>query len=397
MRISGILLAAAFGVTSTLMPNAASAQDKVLKIGQIGVMSGPSASWGLVSRYSAEALASLINDDGGLPIGDDKYKIEIVSVDDKNDMRAAIAGIERLAYQDKVKYVIGPNVDDPTVAILPVVNKAGLFNISYGFDKKLFTAPNTNTALGMIATYQTAPVVYQYLKDKRDVKTVSFVSWNGVGGTANLEAGLDAAKKVGLEVISSDAVYELGTTDFFPVMGSVVQGKPDLIVLSGVSPAEAPLLIRAARELGYQGIMSTETAQDAKVLEEVAGTAADGFISIGGASAPELASEYMGKFRDRYIQVAGEWNDEAGTKVYALYMLLKTIQAAGPAVIDDVEAFKASLPQFETPNPFITDQSVKLRWVGSSWFGQPRQISVPMVINEYRDGAFKTLFVTSVE
>ncbi|MCB1435503.1 MAG: ABC transporter substrate-binding protein, partial [Alphaproteobacteria bacterium] len=171
------------------------------------------------------------------------------------------------------------------------------------------------------------------------VKTVSFVSWNGVGGTANLEAGLDAAKKVGLEVISSDAVYELGTTDFFPVMGSVVQGKPDLIVLSGVSPAEAPLLIRAARELGYQGIMSTETAQDAKVLEEVAGTAADGFISIGGASAPELASEYMGKFRDRYIQVAGEWNDEAGTKVYALYMLLKTIQAAGPAVIDDVEAF----------------------------------------------------------
>jgi branched-chain amino acid transport system substrate-binding protein len=40
---------------------------------------------------------------------------------------------------------------------------------------------------------------------------------------------------------------------------------------------------------------------------------------------------------------------------------------------------------------------VKLRWVGNSWFGQPRQISVPMVINEYRDGGFQTLFVTSVE
>ena len=397
MRISGMLLAAALGVTSSLMSLGAHAEDKVLKIGQLGVMSGPSASWGLVSRYSAEALAGMINDEGGLSIGDDKYKIEIVSVDDKLDIRAAIAGIERLAYQDKVKYVIGPNVDDPSVAILPVLEAAGVFNISYGFTKELFMEPNKNTALGMIATYQTAPVVYKWLADNKGVKTVSFVSWNGVGGKANLDSGLDAAKKVGLEVLSSDAVYELGTTDFFPVMGGVVKANPDLIVLSGVSPAEAPLLIRAARELGYQGLMSTETAQDANVLEEVAGSLANGFISLGGASSPELQSEYMAKFRDRYVQVAGEWNDEAGTKVYALYMLLKTIEAAGPKAVDDIEAFKASLPQFETANPFIKDQSVKLRWVGNSWFGQPRQISVPMVINEYRDGGFQTLFVTSVE
>src|SRR5690606_9690876 len=37
------------------------AQEKVLKIGQIGVMSGPAASWGLVNRYAAEAQAQMYN------------------------------------------------------------------------------------------------------------------------------------------------------------------------------------------------------------------------------------------------------------------------------------------------------------------------------------------------
>jgi len=390
-------VASAVGLACLLVPSIASAQEKVLKIGQLGVMSGPAASWGLVSRYSAEAVAQMINEQGGWQIGDSKYKIQIVSIDDKNDMRAAIAGMERLAYQDKVKYVIGPNVDDPSKAVLPVVNRAGMFNISYGFAKELFMEPNKNTALGMIATYQTAPIVYQYLAKNKGVKSVSFVSWNGIGGLVNRDAGVAAAKQVGLEVISSDTLYEPGTTDFFPIMGGVVEGNPDLIVLSGVSPSDAPLLIRAARELGYKGLISTETAQDAKVLAEVAGSMANGFISLGGASTSELSSDYMEEFKRRYTATAGEWNDEASTKVYALDMLLRTLQHAGPKAIDDVEAFKASLAGFEVDNPFVKDDSVKLRWVGTEWFGQPRQISVPLVINEYRDGAFQTLFITSVD
>jgi branched-chain amino acid transport system substrate-binding protein len=39
----------------------------------------------------------------------------------------------------------------------------------------------------------------------------------------------------------------------------------------------------------------------------------------------------------------------------------------------------------------------KLKYVGTTSFGQKRQIYVPMVVNEYRDGAFKTLFVGEVD
>jgi branched-chain amino acid transport system substrate-binding protein len=390
---AALLALCAWGVSST----EAVAQEKVLKIGQIGVMSGPAASWGLVNRYSAEAQAQMYNEAGGVEIGGETYRIEIVSVDDKNDPRVAVAGIERLAYQEGVKYVIGPNVDETSSAIIPAVKEAGLFNISYGFLKDLFTPPSINTALGMIASYQAAPVIYKYLRDNKGVKSASFITRNDTSGLTNRDAGVAAAKDLGLEVISSDATYEPGTTDFFPVMGPLVEGNPDLIVLSGVAPSDAPLLLRATRQLGYQGLISTETAQDAKVLEEIAGADANGFISVGGASTPDIRTPYMEEFIDRYTKVAGEWNDEAGTKVYALEMIVKTLQEAGPEAIDDVEVFKAAMPKIDLPNPFVKGGEPHLRWVGQDWFDQPRQTNVPMVVTQYQDGDFEVLFIGSVE
>ena len=179
-------------------------------------------------------------------------------------------------------------------------------------------------------------------------------------------------------------------------MSRIIGLEPDLIVLSGVAPSDAPLMLKTARELGFQGIVSTETAQDAEILKQVAGDAANGFISVGGASTPQLRSAFMEKFIDVYKGVAGEWNDEAGTKVYALEIILNTIKQAGAKAITDVEAYKAKMDGFAMPNPFLKEKR-DLTYVGAGFFEQKRQISVPMVVNVYQDGEFRTLFVGSVE
>src|SRR5690606_21355969 len=166
--------------------------------------------------------------------------------------------------------------------------------------------------------------------------------------------------------------------------------------LSGVAPANAPQLIRSARELGYEGLISTETAQDATVLEQGAGELADGFISVGGASTPEIASDEMNEFVERYTKMFGEYNDESNTKVYALQYIIDTLKA-NPAAIDDVEEFKTTMNTFEAPNPFLKSEGATLRYVGDTSFGQKRQLSVPLVVNEYRDGKFETLFVGEVD
>ncbi len=160
-------------------------------------------------------------------------------------------------------------------------------------------------------------------------------------------------------------------------------------------PAHAPQLIRSARELGYQGLISTETAQDAQVLREGAGDLANGFISVGGASTPELASDAMKEFVDRYVKMFGEYNDESNTKVYALEYILATL-AADPAAINDVGEFQKTMDSFEAPNPFMKGDA-KLTYVGMTSFGQKRQIAVPLVVNTFENGEFKTLFVATVD
>ena len=105
---------------------------------------------------------------------------------------------------------------------------------------------------------------------------------------------------------------------------------------------------------------------------------------------------YKVTYADEYAKVAGEWNDEAGTKVYALEIILATLQKAGKAAIEDVDLFKQTIDGFEMKNPFLKEDA-KLTYAGTTDFGQKRQIGVPMVVNEVQDGEFKTLFVGSVE
>ncbi len=397
MRRRIILKSLALAAMSTALISlggGAEAANKVLKIGFVGVTSGPAAAWGISNVRSMQARAAWINETGGVTIGGETYDIEIVTFDDQKDPKRAIAGMEKMA-QAGIHYVVGPNVDDGAAAVRPVAEANDIIYFPYAFPKALYTAPASNAVLGMIANYQSGPAIYKYLRDNNGVIKVAFLAANESDPLSQRDGGVAAAKALGLEVVAEKDTYQNDTRDFVPVLTPVLRARPDLLVLSGVAPGNAPLIIRAARELGYTGLISTETAQDAQVLAEGAGELANGFISVGGASTPEIRSAAMEEFIDRYNKMFGEYNDESNTKVYALEYILETMKA-NPAAIDDVAAFKTTMDTFEAPNPYMKGDAV-LRYVGMTSFGQKRQVSVPMVVNEYRDGEFKTLFITEVD
>jgi branched-chain amino acid transport system substrate-binding protein len=302
--------------------------------------------------------------------------------------------MEKMA-QEGIHYVVGPNVDDGAAAVRPVAEANDIMYFPYAFPKELYSAPASNAVLGMIANYQSGPAIYKHLMENEGVKTVAFIAANESDPLSQRDGGVAAAKELGLEVVSDSVTYQVDTTDFTPVLTPILRTRPDLLVLSGVSPANAPQLIRSARELGFEGLISTETAQDAGVLAEGAGDLANGFISVGGASTPELASPMMNEFVERYTSMFGEYNDESNTKVYALEYILETIKAT-PEAIENVAAFQASMDSFEAPNPYMNGDE-KLRYVGMSSFGQKRQIAVPLVVNVYQDGAFETMFIARVD
>ncbi|PWI31980.1 branched-chain amino acid ABC transporter substrate-binding protein [Vibrio albus] len=381
-------------VVSAAISGSAFAANPVLKIGFVGVTSGPAAAWGISNQRSMETRADWINEMGGVTIGDTTYDIDVVAFDDQKDPKRAVAGMEKMA-QEGIHYVVGPNVDDGAAAVRPVAEQKGIMYFPYAFPKSLYTAPASNAVLGMVANYQSGPAIYKYLMDNKGIEDVAFVAANESDPLSQRDGGVEAAKKLGLNVVSSNVTYQVDTTDFTPVLLPVLKSRPDLLVLSGVSPANAPQLIRSACELGYTGLISTETAQDASVLKEGAGDLANGFISVGGASTPEVASDTMREFVKRYTEKFGEYNDESNTKVYALEYIIETLKA-NPSAITNVDQFQQTMDTFEAPNPYMVGDA-KLKYVGSTSFGQKRQVSVPLVVNTYRDGKFETLFIAQVD
>ena len=388
--VSGVM-SAVLGLT---LSSAAFAANPVLKIGFVGVTSGPAASWGISNQRSMETRADWINETGGVKIGGTTYDVQIVAFDDQKDPKRAIAGMEKMA-QEGIHYVVGPNVDDGAAAVRPVAESRGIMYFPYAFPKELYVKPASNAILGMVANYQSGPAIYKHLMKEKGIKKVAFVAANESDPISQRDSGAAAAKALGLNVVSANVTYQVDTTDFTPVLLPVLKTQPDLLVLSGVAPAQAPQLIRSAREMGFKGLISTETAQDANVLKEGAGKLADGFISVGGASTPQLASDKMREFVARYTKKFGEYNDESNTKVYALEYSLETLKA-NPKGLTDVKEFQKTMDKFEAPNPYMVGNA-KLKYVGTSSFGQKRQVSVPLVVNVYKDGKFETMFVASVD
>jgi branched-chain amino acid transport system substrate-binding protein len=102
----------------------------------------------------------------------------------------------------------------------------------------------------------------------------------------------------------------------------------------------------------------------------------------------------MKQFIDVYKKRVGEWNDEAGTKVYALEIILAVLQK-NPKALNDVAEFRKTMANFSMTNPFVKDKTT-LQFVGMKDFGRRSQIGVPLVVNEMRNGNFETLFVGQV-
>lgn len=376
------------------MTSLAGAADKTLKIGFVGVLSGPAAAWGQSNVRSMQVRAEWLNERGGVKIGDATYNIEIVIFDDKKEAKLAIDGMKKMAAEG-IHYVVGPNVDDAAAIVLPVAKELGIVYFPYAFSRELYQPPASNAILGMVANYQSAPAIYKYLRGAKSVETIAFLAANEADPIIQMEGGVAVAKKLGLKVLSEGATYDGKAQDFADAMKPIVALKPDLLVLSGASPGNAPRLIKTARELGFEGLLSAETAQDAKLLQEGAGKLANGFISVGGASTPEIRTKTMRRFIDRYIKKFGQYDDESNTKVYALEYIVETLKA-NPKAIDDVNQFLKTVDTFETKNPFVRGRS-RLRYVGVASFGQKRQIAVPLVVNEFKDGKFQTLFVAEID
>ncbi len=81
------------------------AAEKVVKIGGAIPLSGPAAYWGICTMEAWEDGAAEINAKGGIKVGEDTYKFEIINYDTKATVADARAATTRLIEKDGVNYI----------------------------------------------------------------------------------------------------------------------------------------------------------------------------------------------------------------------------------------------------------------------------------------------------
>ena len=97
-----LLLMVVFGFDSAL------SAEKVLKLGASVGITGRLAKEGGYVKDGYTLWMEEVNKKGGIKVGNDRYKVEIVFYDDKSDPQTGAKLTEKLITEDKVKFILGP-------------------------------------------------------------------------------------------------------------------------------------------------------------------------------------------------------------------------------------------------------------------------------------------------
>lgn len=100
------------------------AAEKTLKVGIIMPMSGPISFVGVGLARAVRIYFDKVNEEGGLQLGGDTYKIKLIAEDSKLDPTVASTAAKKLVYKDGAKYVFGAISPPVAAAIYQVCARA---------------------------------------------------------------------------------------------------------------------------------------------------------------------------------------------------------------------------------------------------------------------------------
>jgi branched-chain amino acid transport system substrate-binding protein len=357
------------------------AADKTLKVGVLGPLSGGAASYGVELLRGAEIRTDEINRGGGLKVGSDVYKIELISYDHKALAADAATAANKLVFQDKVQYIIGNAVGATCNAVQTVTEPQKVLFAFVCWGTKNLGPDKPYSFRSLLSQWEAAEPFYQWIKDKRpNIKKVALISPNDTSGIDTNTAIVKAAKALGFDVVA-DEYYERGTKDFYPLLTKIIARQPDMIDVAAAPPGEAGLLVKQAQELGYKGARGWTAGTNPATLVSVSGPeAAEGVwspinINVKSDFVDARVRKFGQEYEKRYKEVPGAI---AVANYAAFDVITKAMQAAGTIETDKVLAALTS-------RPYDTAWG-RLAIGGKETYGIDRQFLYPLVISEIRGG-----------
>jgi len=300
------LKAAAAGtvITGIGLPGIAFGANKKVKIGFLAPLTGEVAGWGLPGLYGCEIWAEWVNADGGIKIGGDNYMVEFVSYDNEYQPDKALQGAKKLVAEEDVKFVmmLGGST-------WPGVQKFFTRN-------KMLTSTLLPSDLNPNSPYHLAPC------EVHPIYNVTGVEWLaetfpklkkavicaqddelGIPSVATYRAAFEVA---GIEVVGEN-IFDIATTDFAPIVTSLLAQNPDIFCFDTAYPDYVNLICAQLYQQGYKGKMISCTLDNyPAILEKTSKDFLEGFIyqfpdfDDPALDAPNISFKNPHKFFDEF-------------------------------------------------------------------------------------------------
>jgi branched-chain amino acid transport system substrate-binding protein len=349
------------------------AEEKVLKVGAALAFSGPLAFVGNGFRDGVQITADYFNDKGGLKIGNDTYKIEIIDADTKFTADGATTAARRLVDAEQVDLVVGAIAGPQTLGVLSVTEPAKLITLhSAGVTESIDKKNGRKYSFrGWMSYDEIAPGVFKWLKENKKIQKVALLDMDYESSHQGHAAVHRICKKLGLEVVY-DEYYEGGTKDLSPFLMKAIAKKPDVIFNTATSGTGWGLLMKQARELGYEGLFAENHPPTPIQTGEIAGIEnMQGMIGFGYATDGDMAPEGMIAFKEAYSKKYGSWHEHSTVLAIPFASVLMAIEKAGSMDSDKIVEALESGATWKTP------WGIEGTWGGSNSYGHPHQWFAP--------------------
>jgi branched-chain amino acid transport system substrate-binding protein len=214
-------------------------------------LTGPFAGEASAFQKLAESWAEMVNQSGGVKVGNENRPLKFIIYDDASEQPKAVQLYEKLVTEDKADLLIGPYSSPITFAATTVAEKHQVPFLAVEANSDAIYTRGFKWTVGVLDTGRNwANVHFDMLKADGRIKTVGVVTQDNLHTKEVRESAINNAKKVGLD-IGVDETLPGTTQDFSPVIAKLKQGTPDMIYVSGFEQFAVPF-VKQAKELGLK-------------------------------------------------------------------------------------------------------------------------------------------------
>ena len=378
------VLSAALGAALMVAGLSSAQAQETLKIGGVGPLSGGGTAWGLAAQRGMEIAIEEINAAGGVKAEGKAFKLQLVMYDDQYTGAGGKAAAERLVNQDKVKFIIGPVGSPPALGVISVTNPAKVIALTNGYAPQILKNDTKDPYNFRIypTNIEFGPPLIKWLKENApEVKKVGMLAPNDAVGQSVAGALAEDYRKQGFEV--SLELFERGIKEFTPLILRMMAQKVDAFEFDGNSPGDAGLMLKQIRQAGFKGKVIQIGGPGSDEIIEIAGAAAEGFLSYGVFDWDTPAGK---KLRPIYEQKYGKGiiNQFMPAFYHTVFLLVDAIKRANSTDTDKVR------DALDAMNGFDAGVYGPVKWAGKDSYGVNRQLMFTYYLAEVKDGKLVT-------